>query len=152
MSFGLRLFSRFAYTANTLMAMTIIATNQLSKESGNSSIVSAIATHNRLFFVYMVLVVMVAVFTYLVWQSGNRVQGAIQSDADARIKEAQRGASEADAKAASAGDSAAKANEKAKQLENDNLKLRTDLDKESGKVAGLQKLAADAITSQHEVE
>ena len=62
----------------------------------------------------------------------------MQADANARIEEAKS--------------AAAAANERSKILEHDNLTLRTDLNAEIGKVAGLQREAADARTAQQHVE
>lgn len=114
-------------------------------ESGQSPIQSALRLHNRLFFVYMALILLVAAFTYLVWQSGNKLQGAVQSDALARIEEAKS--------------VAAKADEHAKALEKDNWTLRsqvatleTNAANASKDLAGLQKAAADAKAAQQKVE
>jgi hypothetical protein len=69
--------------------------------------------------------------TYLVWSTGNKVQVAIQADANARISEAKATSDQA--------------NERSKKLENQNLAL-------SGSVAGLQKDASDAKAKQQQVE
>ncbi|MGA7622491.1 MAG: hypothetical protein WCA91_02840 [Candidatus Acidiferrales bacterium] len=74
---------------------------------------------------------LIAVLTWLVEKSGNAVQYAVQSDANARIEEAKKGAAEAHATA--------------KQLD-------SDLAAEKGKVAGLQKDAANAKAAQQRVE
>ncbi len=134
----LRLFERMAATAkiaaptmNTVIAMAIT-------QSGESVIDAAKTRHGRLFTAYIFVLVLTALFTWLVWDSGNKERGAIQADANARIEEAKK--------------VAATANERARKLENDNLKLRTDLNTESGKVAGLQTDAADAKAAQQRVE
>jgi cell division protein FtsB len=101
--------------------MTTIVAAQSSTDSGKSPLEMAIRSSNRIFAVYMFLIVLAAAFTYLVWRSGNNVQKAIQDDADARIQEAKSTAAQADARS--------------KKLENDNLTL-------TGTVAGLQRDAA----------
>lgn len=55
-------------------------------------------------------------------------------------------------KIAEADSKAARANERAQTIEHDNLALRNDLNTAVGKVAGLQKDAADAKTTQQKVE
>jgi hypothetical protein len=74
---------------------------------------------------------LVAVMTYLVARSGNRVQDAIRKDADVRIAEARA--------------EGATANERAARLEKDNLTLK-------GQVAGLETAASDAKAAQQRVE
>jgi hypothetical protein len=100
-----------------------------------SFIEAATKRHGRMFGAYIAVLVLtalvVALFTWLVWRSGNAVQDAIQADANARIEEAKS---------------------TAVSVEHANLILRTDLNTESGKVAGLQKDAADAQAAQHRVE
>jgi hypothetical protein len=58
--------------------------------------------HTRIFAGNMVLILLGALFTYWVWRSGNRVQEAIRSDADARIEEAKAAAAQANQRAAEA--------------------------------------------------
>lgn len=82
--------------------------------------------------------IVITFLTWLVWDSGNKVQDAVQADADARIQEA-KGV-------------AAKADERSRQLEHDNLVLRGDLTAQEGKVAGLQKDSANARAAQQKVE
>ena len=107
-----------------------------------SVIDAAAKRHARLFAASIVVLVVtalvIALFTWLVWDSGNKLQDAIQADASARIEEAKS--------------TAARADERSKNLEHDNLLLRKDLSAESGKVAGLQKDATDAKASQQKVE
>jgi len=102
---------------------------------GQSSIELATKRTNRIFLAYIVLLVvtalLVALFTWLTWDSGNKLQDAIRSDANARIEEAKRGVA---------------------KLENDNVVLRKDLETETGKVAGLQRDASDAKAAQLRVE
>jgi outer membrane murein-binding lipoprotein Lpp len=58
-------------------------------DSSASLINRALSVHTRMLVGYVVVVVvagvLTALFTYLVWASGNRVQDAIRTDADARI-------------------------------------------------------------------
>jgi hypothetical protein len=112
----------------------------------------ASAQNKWLFVVYMAFIVGAAVLTYLLWQSGNKVQDAIVADATARIGEARQ-------KAAEAEDSAGKANKRAGELEQSNLTLRgqvANLEANAANankdLAGLQKAAADAEAAQQRVE
>ena len=99
----------------TAIAMMTIQTNamaaaQSSNSSHQSGIDTAVATHNLLFWAYLFVLVAVVGFTYAVWRSGNKVQDAIRSDADARITEAKA--------------EGARANERAGKLEREAAELR----------------------------
>jgi hypothetical protein len=175
MRFILLLFSRIAAIAKA-MSMTIMITNiQLSTESGSNPVTEATKQHRWIFGAYIVVLVLVALFSYLVWTSGNNLSEAIQSDAKARIakveadarteiarvesgaqeriSEAQRESnekiarlkSEADKGIAQADAEAAQANQQTKKLESDNLKLQAN-------VATLEKDAAEARTKQAQAE
>jgi hypothetical protein len=124
-------------TTTTTTQNTAIAA-PTSQSSDDGAIKAAQSLHNRIFVGYVILLAITVLTIFLVWWSGNKAQDAIQSNASARIEEAKR--------------AAAIANERAQKLENDNLKLRTDLNTESGKVAVLQKDAADAKAAQQRVE
>jgi len=86
--------------------MTTIANAQPPGESGRNAISEASRQHNLLFFAYMGLIALVALFTYLVWRSQNRLSDAIQADANARIEEARSGSEEAKRAAAEANERA----------------------------------------------
>jgi hypothetical protein len=123
--------SRIAAAAIT-MATIISPTNaQSTTEDGKNALALATKQNNLIFIVYMILLALVLIATYLLWKSGNSVQEAIRKDADARIEEAKRGV---------------------KQLEANNLTLTGDLETEKGKVANLQKDAANAKAAQQKVE
>jgi hypothetical protein len=124
-------FSRMASSASVIIASIAMNATISGNDVGKNPIEELTRQHNLVFAGYMVLLMLGALFTYWVWSSGNRVQQAIQADADARIEEAKEGVA---------------------KLENDNLKLRGDLQAETGKVAGLQKDAADAKAAQQTVE
>jgi hypothetical protein len=68
-------------------------------QSSSVAIQTAQRFHNRVFIGYVLLLTLTVIGTYLVWSSGNKVQEAIQAEANARI-------SEADAKAAAANEKA----------------------------------------------
>jgi hypothetical protein len=70
-----------APTANMVTAM-------LTTQPGPTAVERATTQQNRLFFIYFVLLLVVALFTWLVWKAGNRVQQALSDDATARIEEA----------------------------------------------------------------
>lgn len=126
------------------MTMTAIANTQLSTESGQNPVAAATKQHNLLFAAYMALLVLLALVTYLVWRSQNRLQSVIQADADARIEEATRGsdearrmAAEANERAAIAGANLASANQRAAEA------LKTAQELQAG-VAVQQERAAIA--------
>ncbi len=116
---------------NTVIAMSTI-------QSSSPDIERAATQQTYLFVGYVSLLLLTLVGTVLLYRAGNRYQDAVKRDADARIAEA--------------GSNAAQANERAQNLEHDNLILRNDLNTESGKVAGLQKAASDALAQQQRVQ
>ena len=93
---------------------------------GEAAIDAATKRNGRVFAAYIVLLIisalLIAYFTWLTWDSGNKVQDAIQGEAEARIGEATQKASEAD--------------ERSKALEASNLIMR-------GQVATLETKAAE---------
>jgi hypothetical protein len=109
-------------SANVVMAMTII------QSSGGGVIDVAAKRNSKIFAMYIVVLlvtaIIVAAFTYLTWDSGNKLQDAIRQDANARIAEAQSTAAT----------------------------LISQLSTEAGKVAKLQKEASDARAAQQRVE
>jgi hypothetical protein len=90
----LRLLSRTA-SAPTMMK-AVMAINAIQS---SNPIDAATRSHNRIFAVYVAVLILTAVLTWLVWRSGNKVQEAVRADADARIKEAGTAALEAHVKA-----------------------------------------------------
>lgn len=115
--------------ANMMVALTT------AQSSAGNPIEQASKRNGRIFAAYILILVitalLIAVFTWLTWDSGNKLQDAIRHDADARIREASQGL---------------------EQLRHDNFELSGDLEKEKGKVAELQKEAADAKAAQQKVE
>src|SRR5258708_13953008 len=59
-----------------------------SRQPGQSAIEAAESRSTLIFGVYVVVLLIAAGLTVLVWTSGNTVQEAIRKDADARIVEA----------------------------------------------------------------
>ena len=112
---------------------TVIAI--MTTPGGQAAIDAATKRNGRVFATYIALLIvsalLIAYFTWFTWDSGNKVQDAIQGDATARIAEANSTALQADARS--------------KQLEKDNLTLQ-------GQVAGLQADASTAKTTQQRVE
>jgi hypothetical protein len=104
---------------------------QTSQAAPDPAIRSAQTSQNRIFVVYVILILLGVLATIALWSSGNRLQGVIKSNADARIAEF--------------GATAQKAIEHIEVLETDKLKLQNDL-------AVLQAVAADAKTAQKNVE
>jgi hypothetical protein len=125
-----RLFSRIASIA-TIMIAAIPMSAISSSSSREDPIAAATRFHTKVFFIYVALLVLAAIFQWWVWSTNNRLQDAIREDSDARIVEAKA--------------EGAKANERAEKLESANLTLK-------GQVAGLETTAADAKAAQQRVE
>jgi hypothetical protein len=136
-TFVLLLLSMIASTPTTpLPAANSTQAQSTSQASG--SIADAQRTHNRIFGVYVFLLFLTVIGTYWVWKSGNKVQDAVQAEANARIVEAKQGV---------------------EALENQNLTLRgqvatleTKASEATSALAGLEKQAADAKAGQQKVE
>lgn len=103
--------------------------------TGQLAIDAATRRSGKIFVAYIALLIvsalLIALFTWLTWDAGNRVQDAVISDANARIGEAKSTAAQADATA--------------KALQKDNLTLQ-------GKVAALQTDASNARAAQQHVQ
>lgn len=110
---------------------------QVTTELGQSAIQHATRQIRLLFFGYMISLVAGALFTYLLWKSGNDVQDAVTAEAKVEI--------------ATARDFAAQANKRSKELEESNLKLRERVATVEGTAAELQKSAADSKAAQQRV-
>jgi hypothetical protein len=156
MAFIRLLFSRMATAPRMLANMPKTIITAMISPSGSSAIESATRQNNKLFATYIVVLVvtalLVALFTFLTWRSGNRVQDAIVADANARIEEANK-------KAAEANRAAGEANKRAQELEGSNLVLRgqvatleTNAASAQKDVAALQRDAANAQAAQQRVE
>jgi hypothetical protein len=92
--------------------------------------IEAVAKRNeRIFALYIVVLVvtglLVAFFTWLVWDAGNKVQDAIRDNANAKIAEA--------------GKDAAEANERSKVLEQSNLRLQSTVAQQQERAAAAEK-------------
>jgi hypothetical protein len=98
----------------------VLAVNQIAK---NDPVKSAQSVHNRVFGIYVFLLIGTVLFTYFVWATGNRVQDTIQGQAAARIEEADRIAAEANALAQAANASAQTAIAEQEKLRNDSLRI-----------------------------
>jgi hypothetical protein len=135
-------FSRMAVSLRAIAAIEKTVIAAMTTPIAESALEVATKRNSRVFAAYIVVLVLtallIAFFTWWTWDSGNRVQEAIQKEASARIEEAKS--------------TAAQANERSKFLENSNLILRSDLNTQTGEVAGLQKSAADALMAQQRVE
>lgn len=92
-----------------VIAMSII-------QSDPSAIERAATAHKWLFTGYILLLLFTALMTWLVWQSGNKLQDAIRNDAEAKIESAKA--------------EAANATKQAEELKNENLKLGIKLEEE----------------------
>lgn len=107
----------------------------MTNPSSPSPIDIASKRNTHIFAAYIIVLVVtaliIALFTWLTWDAGNKVQDAVQQDANARIGEAKVTAAQAD--------------ERSKTLEQSNLQLQ-------GQVAVLQKGASDAESAQQRVE
>lgn len=112
------------------MMMTTVNASSSSRDLGKNAVEVATRNNQLIFSGYMVLLLLAAIATYLLWRSGNTVQGAIVADANARIAEANN--------------AAAQANVRATDLEHDNLKLRDEQQKVQIELAKQQTAAAKA--------
>jgi hypothetical protein len=112
----------------TMTTVTPNATNTATTNQPSSGelIKAAQTRHNRIFGAYVLILVLTVLGTYLVWNSGNKVQEAIQADASARIEEAKQGV---------------------EQLTNDNLTLSSQLTVLQDATAKQQERAANAERS-----
>jgi hypothetical protein len=134
--------------AQSVMALMIMNGPNIPQSSLpiGQKIIERATQQNKLFFaVYMLVTLLAAILTYLLWNSSNKVQDAIVADANARIGEANQ--------------KAAEANERAQELEQSNLTLQGHVatlqmtaSTAQENVAELQKLAADAMSTQQRVE
>jgi hypothetical protein len=102
--------------ANVVMPMMII-------QSTEDPAIDAATRHNSRMFVLHIFVllgtaVIIAVFTWLNWDSGNKLQDAIRQNSDLKLSEAKRGT---------------------KQLESANLKLADDLERQKERTALSEK-------------
>src|SRR5579885_305170 len=115
----------------------------MSTNQPAQSAVDKAATQNKLLFaVYMLLLLIVAFVSWLLWRSGNSLQDAIRDEARKDIAsanavaetakkdaaDANRGLGEANARIEEAKADAAKANRETEDLRKENLTLRTDLE------------------------
>jgi hypothetical protein len=113
--------------AATKTAGMIMSTTQSVSETINK-----LATLNKwLFAGYLVLLLLTVLVSWLVWNNGNKLQGAIREDAKADIEHSRALASQA--------------NERAEKLTNDNLQIRTRL-------RDLETELANARTRQAQAE
>lgn len=98
------------------MPMANIMSAMMTNSSSLSPIELAARTQNRVFVLYIVVLVigglLTAGLTVWLWRVTNRYQDAVQGDADARIAEANAKASQANAEAAKANEGLARSNEK----------------------------------------
>jgi hypothetical protein len=115
--------------------VTAIMTAQLI---GDRAIDAVARRNSRIFVAYIVVLlvtaVLIAVFTWLTWDSGNKLQDAIRQDADARIAEAsgkvaglERDASDAKAAQQKVELDLAKQRERTAMAERSLLQFRKDL-------------------------
>jgi hypothetical protein len=104
------LFERIAAAPRAVTEIANMAMTMGTAQSVvNPAIEAATRRHSRTFATYIAILVVtaiaVAVYTWLVWDSGNKMQDVIQADANARIEEGRRGVA---------------------KLENDNVTLQKD--------------------------
>jgi hypothetical protein len=129
---------RIAITARVIAPIKNVVIAMSTAQPAQSAVSKAAAQNKWLFAVYMVLLLVVAFVSWLLWRSGNNLQDAIRD-------EARKDIAALNAVAETAKKDAAEANDRAENLEHDNLTL-------SGEVAGLQKAASDALAEQQRVQ
>jgi hypothetical protein len=103
-------FEAIANMAGIVAPIRNMVTAMSTAQSAPSAIDRAATQNKWLFVVYVLLLLLTAAWTVILWKSGNRVQDELKRDADARFLEAKA--------------EAARANERAESLERDNLTLR----------------------------
>jgi len=130
----LRLFVRVAAIAIVAATMMSTVNAQSAIDSAKNPLELATKQNNLVFAAYMVLLVLVLIFTYFLWRSGNNVQDAIRKDADARIQEAKQGVEQLkkdnltlSSQLATLQDEASKQQERAAKAEESLLRLRNEL-------------------------
>jgi len=127
----LLLFARIAAALGIAPTIANVVTAMMMTQASEDSVIDAATKRNsRLFAAYIVVLLLTAliitVFTWLTWDSGNKVQDTIRHDADARIQEAKQGI---------------------EKLKNDNLTLASQLTKLQDEAAKQQERAAVAERS-----
>jgi hypothetical protein len=150
-----------------MIPKTIVAA--MTTPSGQAAIDAATKRNSRIFAAYIVLLIvsalLIAYFTWLTWDSGNKLQDAIQGDATVRIAEAQKSnlilqgqvatlqtdaakqqerAAKAEASIALAEQHAAEANAKAEKFRLDIAKANEAAAQAQAQVAGAMAEAAKA--------
>lgn len=131
-------------TTNSPQSTSAMSTNT---SSARGQIAEAQVTHNRIFGAYVLILGLTVFGTYFVWNSGNKVQDAIQRDADARIAEASSIAAQANASAASANVEVARANAAAAQANENAGKAN-----EKAEQAKAQAEASNVIAEQSRLD
>jgi hypothetical protein len=120
----LRLFPRIAFTAKIApIVANMVITVMTAQSVDDQAIAAATKRNGRMFVAYLIILlgtaVIIAVFTWLNWDSGNKVQDTIRISADARINEAKLAIT---------------------KLEGENLKLSGELETQKERTATAERL------------
>jgi hypothetical protein len=110
-----------------------------ASSSSASAIDKAAGVHLWLFVAYVGVLLLAAVLTWLVWDSGNRLQNAIRADAEAKTASANAIAEIARRDAALANEGLAKSNEEIARLNAASASLSLKVEEESRKRAEAEK-------------
>jgi hypothetical protein len=149
--------------ANPVTTTTVMPNSSNATSTNQSSIGETIKAaqirHNRIFGAYVLILVLTVLGTYLVWSSGNKVQDAIQADANARIAastalsdQANQSAREANALAEAARADAETARTEQEKIKNDSLRLELRLRSAEESQAQLQQKNTEATTQIQKLE
>lgn len=134
-------------TALIIIAVLSIIIAMLIIGSGEnmSEIERAAKAHRNVFIIYILLLSITVLLSAWLFISSNKLQDAIKADADSKIEIAKT-------EAVKANERIANLTVTAKELEKQNLTLRTDLNNAAGEVAILQTEAANAQRALLEIQ
>jgi hypothetical protein len=137
-----------ASTPNTAIVAKNIVIAMFTKTSEASSL-SPATLHNWLFGGYILVLALAAVFSYLIWWSGNNVQEGIQAEARKRIAQVESDSKTEIARVENASkeriaQAARESNEKIAGLNKQAESLRDDAEKSRAEIARAQLEAATA--------
>lgn len=131
-------FMKYVLIATAAITSIAMATTQSVTEVATRPVEAAAKQNNLVFGIYVSLLVLLAIWTVVLWKSGNNLQEAIRANANARIEEAKALGSQA--------------NERANRLEQDNILLRTAQQKVETDLANQRERAAIAERSLLELQ
>jgi hypothetical protein len=152
MSLIRRAFSRIAAIATMITAAIPINAISSSSSSKEDPISAATRFHTLVFFLYVVILVLAAIFQWWVWSTNNRLQDAIRKDSDARIAEAAAATVKLENENLILTGQISKLQIDASDAKAEQQRVQTALVQQEGKTAVLERAASDAKAAQQKVE